>query len=258
MNRSVITLGSLFTAGALGAGALLVTACAGHVQSGGELANPQTQAVSVADVSGPVVACGDGYAHPNVCCVAGPSTTTACSVCTDVPFHACGGGTVTYPDPRSCCPLDGNGNCVAPPPSSPPIQPSPPDGCGYACPVGQYEPQGQAGTCCGNDPSGASFCSGFTVGAPTGCGCACPACPVGDACPPCDCNCPPPPPPPQCGSCPPGWQAPEGAPYLCCAEQSGGVIECFSQAAPPTPTPVYVDAGAPVSVTGGGASSSNP
>ncbi len=30
-------------------------------------------------------------------------------------------------------------------------------------------------------------------------------------------------------ACPPGWQAPEGSPYLCCQTDADGIIDCFAQ-----------------------------
>jgi hypothetical protein len=250
-----MSLGTLFTMSTLGASALFMVACSGKVIGGGG-GGPQLESVSAAEINQPVVACGVGYAHSNACCEAAPGKPSSCGVYVGAPFQACEGGYTTYPDPRKCCPLDGSGDCVAPPPSPPPI---PVPGCGYACPAGQYEPPGSPGTCCFDDGS-TTVCSA-QVGVTCGPVCECPKCPAGEACPACDCgpepSCPPTPvptpicscpacivgescppcdcgPTPSCEACPPGWQVPAGEPLLCCND-AGGTIECFSQGVPPTP-----------------------
>ncbi len=282
MRPSFFVLQSLSLPLAFSAGALLLAACAGKVVPEG---NPQLQAVSLSEISGQVVACQPGYAHPNVCCEAAAGHASACGEYPGAPFQACSGTATLYPDPRSCCPLDGSSDCIAPPP----VPPVPPPVCGYSCPPGMYQPAGEPGACCVDDAAGGpTLCiatasaggSGVGGGAGSGCGsvCACPACVDGEACPPCDCgptpacpppppptpicacpaciegeacppcDCPPPPPPvpPTCGVCPAGWQAPAGAPYLCCAEEAGGTIACFSQGVPP-PAPAPLPPGpAPV------------
>lgn len=53
----------------------------------------------------------------------------------------------------------------------------------------------------------------------------------------------PPSPPPCNATCPSGWQAPQGAPDLCCRDVPGGGIECFSQATGPTSPPSGPDGG---------------
>jgi len=247
MNRSVMSLGTLFTMGTFGAGALLLVACAGKVIGGGPA--QQLSAVSVSEINKPVVACGGGFAHPNVCCEASPGKAASCGVFVGAPFQTCDSSYTTYPDPRSCCPLDGSGDCIAPPPSPPPI--SPPI-CAYACPAGQYELAASPGTCCFNEGSTTVCSSPVTLACDSGCTCACPA---GGPCPPCDC-----PPEPSCpipstttcDACPPGWQVPAGEPLLCCND-TGGAIECFSQAVPPTPSPLPIvgTGGAPGRKTGG-------
>jgi len=270
----VRSLAWLATLAALGAGTVTVAACSGRISNGS--VDSTSQPVSISAVSGTATPCDPGYAHPNVCCEAGPGQTPACVDYPGAPFTQCGGGATTYPDPRSCCPLDGQGSCVAPPPA--PVDAGSGGSCAYACPVGWYPPpvasgagssgsSGSSGsngssdgtTCCETAPDGTSMCTGSGNASP-GCACACPACdPDGGPCPPCPpCNCPPPPPAPSpsCDACPPGWQAPQGEPLLCCSEAADGTITCFSQGVPPpAPGPEPVDAGpapAPASCFGGG------
>ena len=136
MNRISFGVGSVW---ALGAGALLALACNGKISTGSN--TPQFATVTSAEVSGPVTACQVGYAHPNVCCQAGAAQASTCGDYPTAPFHACdlNDGWTTYPDPRSCCPLDGNGACVVPPPQSTP----PTSGvCANACPPGTFEGPG--------------------------------------------------------------------------------------------------------------------
>jgi hypothetical protein len=247
------------TFGTLCVGALVLAACTGKVLSLGTNTTG-AQEVAPSEVGGSVPPCSGGSAHPNVCCTAGPNQAGTCVVYPGAPFTQCDNGTTTYPDPRSCCPLDGSGNCSSPPSSSGGGGSSGSSGgstgsgsggsCAYACPPGSYSMSNSFGTeCCQTDSNGGTSCSGggsagssSSGGTPgqggSSCGgvCACPACPDdGGACPPC--SCPPPPsggcPPPTCGACPPGWQAPQGAPDLCCLTDSSGNIECFSQAVPP-------------------------
>jgi hypothetical protein len=280
MGRKVIRFGNLIALAALGAtGPLVLVACGGGSAPLGSQTQSQREAVAISDVSGTVTACPVGYAHPNVCCDVGPSQTASCGIYPDAPFTPCTTGSTLYPDPRSCCPLDPTtGGCITPPPAPPPV-----GTCVYPCPPGQYEPAGQSGTCCGTDANGNSYCSGsgsnITCAVSSTCscaacpadegascppcdcpppppacpqpdptcgvGCACPACPAGETCAPCDC--PPPPPncgqPPTCGTCPPGWQTPEGEAYLCCQSEPSGVIACFSQAYPPPPSPTPAQTG---------------
>jgi hypothetical protein len=225
MKRKFLLLSQFLTASTFGAGALLLAACAGKVvdvPGGGS--PPPLEGVSLSEINTPIVACAGGYAHPNVCCEAGPGKAASCGVYPGAPFQPCDPSSTTYPDPRSCCPIDGSSNCVAPSPTPDPL-PSP--SCGYTCPPGQYQPEGSlAGTCCftdgdliacsgssgsggGSGGGGAGFVDGgvgvvtvdagvsFAVDASVGvdiavdggCAvtCACPACPEGEACPLCEC-----------------------------------------------------------------------
>lgn len=282
--RPIAWLGTL---GSFGAGTVLFLACGGTVSNGA--VGSTSEPVSVGAVSGPVTACASGNAHPNVCCESGPGQAAACIVYPDAPFTPCASGSTTYPDPRSCCPIDGSGGC-APPPPPPPNDAGAGSGgtCGYTCPVGWYSPPAQPGSgaptgtgtgtgngsggstgsgtgtgsggsggssgggCCQVDSSGAENCSGSSGTGPS-CVCNCPACdPEGGACPPCACNCPPePPPPPTCDACPPGWQTPDGEPLLCCETAPDGTINCFSQGVPPPPTPTPQPAGGTCFASGG-------
>jgi len=246
--------------GTLSAGALVLVACSGKLSLGTN--TQQSEQVAPSDVSGSVPPCDAGAAHPNVCCTAGPDQAPSCVVYPGAPFTQCDSSATTYPDPRSCCPIDGSGGCSAPPPSngsggsassSSGGGSSTGGGCNYACPPGMYAPAGSPdGTCCVTDGNGATACSGFASGGGSssssgggsngGCAgsCSCPACePDSGACPPCDCPptpCPTPT-PTTCGACPPGWQTPQGEPDLCCSSDANGDIECFSQALPPGQSP---------------------
>jgi hypothetical protein len=248
MTRNLLNFGTLIAACTV---ALLSAACAGKVIPGPGGGESQLQSVSVNAVSGTLIACDEGFAHPNVCCEAVEGKPTSCGVYEGAPFHTCDASHTTYPDPRSCCPLDASGgaDCVAPPHRPVPV---PPPVCGYACPLGQYQPAGASlGTCC-ESFGDAIACSAPSVPACPIVACTC-ACNAGEPCPPCNCPeqpaCPPPPTPiPDCGVCPAGWQVPEGEAYLCCKEDPSGAIECFSQGVPPSPTPI----GAPEPVNPGG------
>jgi hypothetical protein len=234
--------------GALGVSALVLAACSGGKLSlGNGTGTAQSQLVSASDVSGTVTPCNAGSAHPNVCCSAGPNQASSCVVYPQAPFTQCESGTMTYPDPRSCCPLDGNGNCAAPPP--PPLDAGTSSGggsgCDYVCPPGWYLDSASDG-CCQTNSDGSSQCYGSGGTGTSGGGCACACDPDTGVCPPCNC---PEQPAPACPSCPPGWQTPQGGdPALCCTTDSNGDIECFSQAGPPGGSTISsVDAGAPSS-----------
>ena len=217
---------SALLATATAAAALALVACAGKDLSLGSNTT-QAQPVSASAVSGTVTACPVGLAHPNVCCAAAPGVAASCQDYPTAPFTACPSGLATYPDPRSCCPLDGTGGCVTPPPPPPLDAGGGPDaggggggGCGNLCPPGWYVPPGPdaspdpATYCCQATSSGDTLCVAHppaTV-APNCAVCACPACIAEDgaACP---CTCPEPDPtcnPSTCPACPPGWTRPGG------------------------------------------------
>lgn len=258
--------------GAVATSATLVAACTGKVSNG--KVSSTSQPVSLGDISATPAACPSGSAHPNACCETGPNQAASCVTYPGAPFTQCASGWTTYPDPRTCCPLDGKGECaVPPPPSDVDAGSPPPDTCVYPCPLGWYEPSGPTPvtnggssggttfpTCCQTNPDGSGQCMGGGS-AGGGCTCACPSCdPSADACPPCPpCNCPEQPPStPSCSACPPGWQVPQGDPLLCCTENPDGSISCFSQGVPPPPPGQPEDAGvAPASCFGGGGGSTD-
>ena len=273
VQRRLRPLAWLATLGSIGASTVLIAACSGKVSNG--KVSSTSQPVSVGDVSGTASPCPSGAAHPNVCCEAGPNQAASCLVYPNAPFTQCASGMTTYPDPRACCPLDGNGQCAVPPPQTLPSDAGAGSGgtCAYPCPVGWYSPPDSSGsssggsagvTCCETSSDGSGFCTGSGGGtAGGGCTCACPSCDADGSCPPCPpCNCPPQPPPPpptpSCDPCPPGWQAPQGEPLLCCSTGPDGTISCFSQGVPPPP-PGQDDAGVgvPSSCFGGGGGSAD-
>lgn len=264
----------LATLASVGASTALIAACSGKVSNGS--VRSTSQPVSLGDISGTATPCGAGSAHPNVCCEAGPNQASACVAYPNAPFTQCADGSTTYPDPRTCCPLDGHGACAAPPPQTLPLGDAGPGSggaCVYPCPVGWYSPDPNAGpgpagssgssggngglvgvTCCETNPDGSGQCMGGGS-AGSGCACACPSCDSDGSCPPCPpCNCPAQPPQtPSCDPCPPGWQTPQGDPLLCCSTAADGTISCFSQGVPPPPPGNPSDAGvAPASCFGGG------
>ncbi|HTB77946.1 MAG TPA: hypothetical protein VK762_32095 [Polyangiaceae bacterium] len=191
---------------------------------------PASQPVSLSVVAGNVPACPPGQAHPNVCCSTVP--TSACVEYPDTPFVACEppAPALIYPDPRTCCPLDGSGAC-SPSPTTPPA------GSGEC-----YEPCGPGGAYFAVRDGGADgqCCYGGGLGGGPQ------VCPT-DACDDGPC------PAPRCGACPADWSAPLGdsrgfgqrpadvaSQELCCqAYDGGGTPQCFSQAerivTPPLP-----------------------
>jgi hypothetical protein len=252
MNRSikVVTIGSLV------AGVALLVSCTGKLPLG--TTSSTAQAIDPALVSGPVSPCESGYAHPNVCCQGGPNEASACVVYPDEPFQSCqsGPGLATFPDPRSCCPLDSpTGHCHQPPSDGGPIGSGGGGvneagigvpGCFDVCSPGFFVAPGSVGTCCNKDVCYASAvaacsapvcaCAAFIddAGIPHDAGCTCPPTPA----------CPTEPPKPACDNCPPTWQPPLGEPGLCCKEdEPTGIIRCFSQAVPPSPPPQTSDGG---------------
>jgi hypothetical protein len=217
--------------------ALGLAACSGKVSIGHN--GTTMQPLDPTAVSSMVAeACPAGSAHPNVCCTAAPGQQTSCGTYPDAPFEACDKGSQTYPDPRSCCSLDGANDCTpagggsastSTSSSGPGVvmsgsasastagAPSPAvsgSACAYACPIGYYVPANPSpGECCASLGAGAVECFGMASSA--GQTSACPACPS-------------------------GWQVPEGEPGLCCQDEPDGMIECFSQAVPPALAPSTV------------------
>jgi hypothetical protein len=187
-----------------------------------------SQAVNVSVLTGVVAACASGTAHPNVCCSPMQLGST-CVEYPDQPFLACAPPAISiiYPDPRVCCPLDGNGACSPPPSTAQAGQ----NGCYEPCgPGGEYVASpdaGPDGQCC--------YGGGFPpLGAPS----------MPLDCPPntCDggaCST------PQCGPCPNDWNTDLTAMglsgfgthprdiadhELCCQINDAGTPLCFSQA----------------------------
>lgn len=107
----------------------------------------------VTPASGVVPACNAGAAHPNVCCTATENAPAACGTYDGEPFHACGIGAKTYPDPRSCCDLADPTQCADPPPTAVP----PPVACAYLCSPGYYL---SGDSCCSINSNGTSVCYG--------------------------------------------------------------------------------------------------
>ena len=184
-------------------------------------------------LAGQVPLCPTGFAHPNVCCQAGPNTPTNCSESPQSPFQACGCYALTFPDPRTCCSLADSSSCQ---PSGPVVDGGADAGqCSYPCGPGAYSPK-RAGTsveaenACtdvpnvpvdggGTAPSaGCDYCCfNGTVCATDLSGCL-----ADDTCPP---------PTWGCGACPTGWDHAQGIPDLCCRMNVSMAQECFSQAA---------------------------
>lgn len=274
----------LTATGALVATAAAVTGCSGQVSNG--KVSSTSEPVSLSAISNAATtACAPGYAHPNVCCEAGPNQAASCLAYPKAPFTQCESGSTTYPDPRSCCSLDGNGDCTDPPPP-PPADAGVSSGgsCAYTCPVGWYSPPGTNGagssssggsvaapTCCETLADGSGVCTAGTSSASSGPGgsssssggvptssssssggpTSSSSSSGGNA--PAPSPGPSSPPTTTCDACPPGWQTPDGEPLLCCSTAPDGTISCFSQGVPPPPPPAE-DAGVspPSSCFGGG------
>jgi len=183
------------------------------------------QPVALPALPGDPATCSPGYAHPTVCCSAGPGLAAVCVGYPAAPFQMCDPGSFAYPDGRTCCPLDGNGECVNG--SASPVDGSSAGECYYPCAPGGYSPSKLASTngtpLCSteNQNQDCEYCCYDTQAAGPVCVsnlCSCPA--SG----PCACG-------PQCGSCPSGWDAPKaGQADLCCQTEQNGTTKCFSQA----------------------------
>src|SRR5262249_7910985 len=124
---------------------LAILACGGKGVTIGSNSE-ELRDVDPKSVSGNATACGASTAHPNVCCKGGPNQDSACVAYVNSPFHQCGEGFTTYPDPTSCCDLNDPKNCAEPPP------PPPPGGgggtCAYACAPGWWPVETNPGECC--------------------------------------------------------------------------------------------------------------
>jgi hypothetical protein len=184
-------------------------------------------------VVGNVAPCAPGFAHPSVCCHSGPQEPTVCAENVSAPFGRCGGGSLTFPDPRICCSL------VRGAPDCAPATMLPGDsdagvlteGCHLPCGPGGYPPGDAASFPACTDVPGIVIDGGILLP-----GAVCEYCCVGDpgSCPGSGVSCLSPDCPPVtfgCGSCPEGWQPARGVPDLCCRADGGTSPDCFSQAA---------------------------
>jgi hypothetical protein len=190
-----------------------------------------TEPVETNILSGLVPQCQMGFAHPNVCCQAGPDTPTSCSESPQSPFQVCGCDALTFPDPRTCCSLADGSKCQ---PTGPAVDGGADAGqCSYPCGPGAYSPkrggvatkQEDACTDVPNVPvdgggavpsAGCSYCcfQGACATDTSGCG--------ASGCPPVTWG---------CGACPTGWDNAQGIPDVCCRMNTSMAQECFSQAA---------------------------
>jgi hypothetical protein len=185
-------------------------------------------------LQGAVPACSQGYAHPNVCCEGNPRAATVCIESPGTPFEPCGYAALTFPDPRTCCALDGGLGCV-PAPSLPSDGDGGTKGCHYPCGAGGYPPSllagladpGQELPACTGVPSVASnrgivvpqgFCEYCCVNIPNA-----PGSVTSYGCAGTPANL-------ECGACPDGWRPAQGVPDLCCRSAAAGFAQCFSQA----------------------------
>ncbi len=183
---------------------------------------------------GAVPPCEGGFAHPSVCCHAGPDEPTACTESQEDPFHPCGCDALTFPDPRTCCLLADPSECQAPPANA-----GASGQCSYPCGPGAYPPDEEPGA----GPNGLPACTdvpnGYTDAGDVYPREACFYCCLGTSCTTdvtfCGSGgggsegCPQP--TQGCGACPPGWVNAQGIPDLCCLPDAGSVAACFSQAA---------------------------
>jgi len=182
--------------------------------------------IDVSTLNGVVPICQSGYAHANVCCVSGPRQPTVCLERLASPFQSCAQGSMTFPDPRNCCPINGAGPCIEPAETSDASAAGP---CSFPCAPVAYSPEKlpsdspvplSALQSCSNPGSG-DTCLSCCYGGLGECvtyPCTCPA--TG----PCACGAP-------CDSCPSGWQPPmPGRLDLCCRTTEDAGAQCFSQA----------------------------
>jgi len=222
----------------------LAVACGGQVSLGTN--RTQLSLVDPKVVSGNAGACSAGEAHPNVCCDVGQGKDGTCGIYVGAPFQPCDNGWTTYPDPRTCCSLENPNDCAPTPPNPPPTVGT----CTYPCEPGWYPIQNG---CCQSTGNGNGVCYGWAsdggypdagiddggvfdggaFDAEVDAGTVDSGCTTtidgGGSCDP-----QPPQPTPVCNlDCPNGWQHPQGAPDICCRD-TGGVIECFSQASGPS------------------------
>lgn len=178
--------------------------------------------VPIAALSGSVPECGAGYAHPNVCCESPAALATQCTESLVTPFTPCDPTVaLTFPDPRTCCSLDGKVSCVAADAGGGGGGTTA-SGCQLPCSVGLAPPSTEPNCALTHQLAGCTLCCTLDTCTLYG-ECSCPAEPADAA--PCDC-----PGLASCNPCVAGWQAPGGVPDLCCRTTDAGATECFSQA----------------------------
>lgn len=201
--------------------------CGGEVgqkaQSMNDAAPPDAStAVSILPDSlpGSVSPCPNSWAHPNVCCTSGPSIGTVCTEHPDAPFRACNPSSLTFPDRRSCCALDGTG-CVGAPEVA--TVDASAIYCAYPCGPGGYPPSEDPGgseiPACTDVPSGSNCTWCCMSPGPGNCVIATGGCAEFESC---SFDVP-------CGPCPSGWHVPNGIPDVCCRSR-GTSVDCFSRA----------------------------
>ncbi|HEX7666067.1 MAG TPA: hypothetical protein VF407_16180 [Polyangiaceae bacterium] len=95
----------------LGFGAIaFLAACSGKIVDIGSQSTESQLLPSAVTVA--TSECSTGYAHSNVCCTGGDSTSTpSCVTWLDDPFHPCPSGYTTYPNANECCSLDNPADC---------------------------------------------------------------------------------------------------------------------------------------------------
>jgi hypothetical protein len=222
--------------------------------AGATAASVSADSVPLSVLSGAVPACPAGSAHPNVCCRSGPDEATVCSERAVSPFEPCDSASLTFPDPRTCCPLEGSGACAPLSDGGEPGEAGSHSACSFPCGPDGYPPSklsddGGFSSCADIGPTGGSCvycCEG--LGCPSNV-CHCPAIPVNAPPDAASCRC-----GPQCDACPAGWDSSFGVPDLCCRTLAEG-RECFSQAG--TIEPLYTFATCPFSFGATGVRSCN-
>jgi hypothetical protein len=150
----------------------IVVACNGHIGLGNtDSLQPVSTTSAVAEINGTggkngAIACAAGWAHPNVCCSAGPDVASACGAWEENPFRACASGSTTYPNLLSCCELSDPTKCVDTSPSGVSLPPTPPPayGCGFACPPGWWAESGGAVPVSSVSSGGGASSGGSTSG----------------------------------------------------------------------------------------------
>jgi hypothetical protein len=231
-----VPVGQRFALACLAAGSLVATSACGKATAvapeagaGSECTPPGSAAVGTAVLGGKVPSCADGYAHPNVCCAAGPNRAAGCTEDPNRPFGPCACASFTFPDPRTCCSLETGGDC-----QDAPLDAGAPVGlgdCFNPCSPSDYSAKEvDSGSpelpACSDVPnevwdagfespaSGCLVCCG-----PAGCGLDVSGCGSLGGCTPLN----------FCPPCPSGWAMAQGFPDVCC-RSAAGAEECYSRA----------------------------